>query len=145
MAEVLVRPVLARESARSRLERASFGLAFGLAGTLAALLLVAPTVIVLVTSFTNAYSLRFPPPGYSTRWYEALWNDSPEILEAAQRSLEVAGQFATDVLGLERSDADEFAFRADDRRRCIMLVDEAAPLAVGIELTDERALDMTMS
>ena len=91
MAEVLVRPVLARESARSRLERASFGLAFGLAGTLAALLLVAPTVIVLVTSFTNAYSLRFPPPGYSTRWYEALWNDSPEILEAAQRSLEVAG------------------------------------------------------
>ena len=87
---VLVRPELARESLASRLERWSFGLAFGLAGVVAGLLLVAPTVIVLVTSFTNAYSLRFPPPGYSTRWYEALWNDSPEIVEAAQRSLEVA-------------------------------------------------------
>lgn len=89
-ARIMVRPVLAHESLASRLERWSFGLAFGIAGVIAGLLLVAPTLIVLVTSFTNAYSLRFPPPGYSTRWYLALWNDSPEILEAAQRSLEVA-------------------------------------------------------
>jgi putative spermidine/putrescine transport system permease protein len=53
-------------------------------------LLVAPTLIVLVTSFTSAYSLKFPPPGYSPRWYLALWNDSPEILAAAQLSVEVA-------------------------------------------------------
>ena len=52
--------------------------------------LLAPTVIVLVTSFTSSASLKFPPPGYSTRWYEALWNDSPEIVAAAQLSLEVA-------------------------------------------------------
>src|SRR5262245_28809232 len=82
--------VHARESGRSRLERWTFALVFGLAGSLAVLLLVAPTVIVLITSFTTAYSLRFPPPGYSARWYAALWNDSPEILAAAQLSLEVA-------------------------------------------------------
>lgn len=80
----------AKESLGSRLERWSFGLVFGLAGAAAGLLLVAPTVIVLITSFTSAYSLKFPPPGYSTRWYQALWNDSPEIVAAAQRSLEVA-------------------------------------------------------
>src|SRR5215470_12158866 len=81
--------VHARESGRARLERWSFAAVFGLAGGLAVLLLVAPTVIVLITSFTSAYSLKFPPPGYSTRWYLALWNDSPEIIAAAQLSLEV--------------------------------------------------------
>ena len=41
-------------------------------GTLAALalvLLLAPTVIVLVVSFTDSYSLRFPPKGFSLRWW----------------------------------------------------------------------------
>jgi putative spermidine/putrescine transport system permease protein len=80
----------ARESRASRVERLSFALAFGLAGGLAIVLLVAPTLVVLITSFTSAYSLKFPPPGYSPRWYVALWNDSPEILAAAQLSLEVA-------------------------------------------------------
>src|SRR5437016_700904 len=80
----------ARESRASRLERWSFALAFGLAGGIAIVLLVAPTLIVLVTSFTSAYSLKFPPPGYSARWYLALWNDSPEILAAAWLSVEVA-------------------------------------------------------
>ncbi len=80
----------ARESSRARLERWSFAVVFGVAGGLAVLLLVAPTVIVLITSFTSAYSLKFPPPGYSVRWYTALWNDSPEIVAAAQLSLEVA-------------------------------------------------------
>ena len=65
----------ARESRGSRVERWSFALAFGAAGAAAIVLLVAPTVIVLITSFTSAYSLKFPPPGYSTRWYAALWND----------------------------------------------------------------------
>src|SRR5438132_699169 len=80
----------ARETRGSRLERWSFALVFGTAATLAIVLLVAPTLIVLVTSFTSAYSLKFPPPGYSARWYLALWNDSPEILAAAWLSVEVA-------------------------------------------------------
>jgi putative spermidine/putrescine transport system permease protein len=73
-----------------RLERWSFNFVFGLVGALTVFLLVAPTVIVLITSFTSAHSLKFPPAAYSTRWYEALWHDSPEIVAAAIRSLEVA-------------------------------------------------------
>ena len=80
----------ARESRASLLERWSFGVALGVLGGIAMALLVAPTVIVLVTSFTDAYSLKFPPPGYSVRWYAALWNDSPEIVAAALLSLEIA-------------------------------------------------------
>jgi ABC-type spermidine/putrescine transport system permease subunit II len=38
---------------------------------LAVVLLLAPTVIVLVVSFTDGLSLRFPPPGYSLRWRRA--------------------------------------------------------------------------
>ena len=82
--------VLAVESGRSRLERWSFNGLFGLIGAIATLLLVAPTVIVLITSLTNAFSLKFPPPGYSLRWYSALINDSPEIVAAALTSLKVA-------------------------------------------------------
>jgi putative spermidine/putrescine transport system permease protein len=80
----------ASESRASLIERWSFFVAFGGLGAIAVLLLIAPTLIVLVTSFTNAFSLKFPPPGYSARWYLALWNDSPEIVAAAQLSLEVA-------------------------------------------------------
>ena len=87
----LVPRTLAPESSRSRLERWSFNLVFGLLGGIATLLLVAPTVIVLITSFTSAFSLKFPPPGYSLRWYAALINDSPEIVEAALTSLRIAG------------------------------------------------------
>jgi putative spermidine/putrescine transport system permease protein len=79
----------ATESRASLVERWSFGAALGLLGGIAMLLLLAPTVIVLVTSFTSAYSLKFPPPGYSARWYAAL-KDSPEIVEAALLSLEIA-------------------------------------------------------
>lgn len=82
--------VLAVESGRSRLERWSFNGLIGLVGAIATLLLVAPTAIVLITSLTSAFSLKFPPPGYSLRWYSALINDSPEIVAAALTSLKVA-------------------------------------------------------
>lgn len=80
----------AAESRASRLERWSFAFVFGALGGLAVLLLIAPTVIVLVTSFTSAHSLKFPPSGYSARWYVALWDNSPEIVAAAQLSVEIA-------------------------------------------------------
>ncbi|MBI2158227.1 MAG: ABC transporter permease subunit [Candidatus Rokubacteria bacterium] len=80
----------ARESRGSRVERWSFYAAFGVLGGAAVTLLAAPTVIVLITSFTSAYTLKFPPPGYSVRWYRALWESSPEIVAAAVLSLKVA-------------------------------------------------------
>jgi len=62
----------------------------GVLAAVSLILLLAPTVIVIIASFTSAFSLKFPPPGYSPRWYLALWNDSPEIIAAFKLSLQVA-------------------------------------------------------
>ena len=56
---------------------------------LALLLLLAPTVVVIVVSFTDGYSLKFPPPGYSLRWYQELPNND-QLLYALANSLKVA-------------------------------------------------------
>jgi putative spermidine/putrescine transport system permease protein len=81
---------IARESAASRRERQSFHFVFGSLGAAAAFLLAAPTVIVLMASFTSEYTLKFPPPGYSVRWYRALFENSPEIIAAAWISFKIA-------------------------------------------------------
>jgi putative spermidine/putrescine transport system permease protein len=59
---------------------------------LALLILVAPVVIVLTTSFTEGRSLKFPPTGFSLQWYEALFDPSKsrQIHRAVSNSLEVA-------------------------------------------------------
>lgn len=88
MRDAVVLP--ARESARSAWERRSFGGLLGLLAVAAGVLLIAPTLVVLITSFTSGFSLKFPPPGYSVRWYEALWTQSPEIVAAFVLSLKVA-------------------------------------------------------
>ncbi|SAL36741.1 binding-protein-dependent transport systems inner membrane component [Caballeronia udeis] len=68
----------------------SFRVTMSLIGGVGVLLLMLPTLIVLVTSFTSGYSLKFPPPGFSLRWYEALVFDSPEIIDALTLSLKLA-------------------------------------------------------
>lgn len=73
-----------------RIERGSFNLVIGLLSAAAIVLLTAPTIVVLITSFTDGFSLKFPPPGYSLRWYEALFTQSPELWNAALRSVQVA-------------------------------------------------------
>ncbi len=73
-----------------QLDRWSYALALYGIGGVAIVLLALPTVIVLITSFTSAGTLRFPPPGFSTQWYRALVSASPEILAAAGVSLKVA-------------------------------------------------------
>jgi putative spermidine/putrescine transport system permease protein len=70
-------------------EAASFNVTMSVLAGLALILLAAPTVVVLVVSFTNGYSLRFPPPGYSWRWYAALL-DAWQLQFAAWNSLKVA-------------------------------------------------------
>jgi putative spermidine/putrescine transport system permease protein len=49
-------------------------------------------VVVLITSFTDSFSLRFPPPAYSTRWYRALFDPakSAQIHAAAWNSVVIA-------------------------------------------------------
>jgi putative spermidine/putrescine transport system permease protein len=83
-------PTIARESVRSKFERSSFETIIVLLAAVGIVLLIAPTIIVLITSFTNAFSLKFPPPGWSTKWYVALWNESPEILDALWLSIKLA-------------------------------------------------------
>ena len=67
----------------------SFRLVMGGLAVLSIVLLTAPTVVVLVVSFTSGLSLRFPPPGFSLRWYAAL-GDAWQLQFAALNSLKVA-------------------------------------------------------
>ncbi len=77
--------------------RLSFDLAMWTVAALAVLLLIAPTVVIFITSFTDSYSLRFPPRGLSVRWYVELIN-SPQMINAALTSLKVAT--ATAILSI---------------------------------------------
>src|SRR3954469_819225 len=86
------------ESWRSRFDRWSFALVFGGLTAASVILLIGPTAVVLITSFTAGLSLRFPPQGFSLRWYELLVTNSPEITVAFENSVSVAVQatlFAT--------------------------------------------------
>lgn len=67
---------------------------------LVAIYLLAPLVVVLVISFSSASFLRFPPPGYSWRWYANLLND-PAWMDAVGVSLRVLAPaaFTSTVLG----------------------------------------------
>jgi putative spermidine/putrescine transport system permease protein len=56
---------------------------------IAMVFLIAPTIVVLLTSLTSSESLRFPPPGLSLRWYYALI-DADQMQRAAWNSLIVA-------------------------------------------------------
>ncbi len=48
-------------------------------------LLLAPVVVVAAVSFSSGAFLAFPPPGLSTRWYQALFSN-PEIMQALATS-----------------------------------------------------------
>lgn len=73
----------------SGLEALSFKVTMWSLATLCFLLLVLPTLVVVVVSFTSGYSLKFPPVGYSLRWYQALM-DAWQLHFAAANSFEVA-------------------------------------------------------
>lgn len=61
---------------------------YGLALAGLALLLL-PSLVVIIVSFTSGFSLKFPPPGYSWRWYVALL-DAWQLHFAAANSFKVA-------------------------------------------------------
>ena len=64
---------------------------YGIAG-LALTILIAPVIIVLLTSFTDSQTLKFPPTGFSLQWYEMLFDpaQSRQIHRSAYNTLEVA-------------------------------------------------------
>jgi len=78
-------------AARSKIgwDRVSLITVFAALSAIALVFLVAPTLIVLITSFTSSQSLKFPPDGLSLRWYAALL-DADQMQHAAWNSLVVA-------------------------------------------------------
>jgi putative spermidine/putrescine transport system permease protein len=70
-------------------DAASLRVVFGAITIVAMIFLIAPTIIVLMTSLTASESLRFPPPGLSLRWYYAL-ADADQMQRAAWNSLIIA-------------------------------------------------------
>lgn len=85
-ADIVSRPPRAQ---RTGLDVRSQQIVFGLITAVAVVFLVAPTIVMLLTSFTATESLRFPPQGYSLRWYRALL-DADQMQRAAWSSLVVA-------------------------------------------------------
>lgn len=65
---------------------------FGFGG-LSLIYLVAPIVIAITMSFTSGQTLKYPPEGFSLRWYEALLDPIRSGTEhiAAGNSLKIAG------------------------------------------------------
>jgi putative spermidine/putrescine transport system permease protein len=67
----------------------SFRLAFGAVALVTVLVLVLPTAVILILSFTADDTLQFPPSGFSFAAYRALL-DANEMQAAALVSLKVA-------------------------------------------------------
>ena len=74
---------------RNDLDTVTFHGVMGLLALAAIVILIAPTLIVVIVSFTSGFSLKFPPPGYSLRWYAALI-DAWQLHFAAMNSLKIA-------------------------------------------------------
>ena len=74
---------------RAGLDTRSLHAVFGTLTAIAVVFLIGPTIVMLLTSFTATESLRFPPQGYSLRWYKALL-DADQMQAAAWSSLIVA-------------------------------------------------------
>lgn len=91
----------------------TYGLVIGGLALLAVLIIVTPVIVVLAMSFTENQSLKFPPTGFTFKWYVLLFDESRsrQIHRAVSNTLEVAF-FATlfgvflgtlGALGLARS------------------------------------------
>ena len=70
----------------------AYALVIGGLAALALVILVGPILVVLATSFTDSRSIRFPPTGFSFRWYELLLDGvrSRQIHRAAGNTVQVA-------------------------------------------------------
>ncbi|WP_315753671.1 MULTISPECIES: ABC transporter permease [unclassified Bradyrhizobium] len=74
---------------QTNVEALSFQIVMTVIAVLALILVVSPSLVVVIVSFTSGFSLKFPPPGYSARWYVELWN-AWQLQFAARNSVVVA-------------------------------------------------------
>jgi ABC-type spermidine/putrescine transport system permease subunit II len=58
--------------------------------SLTAVILTAPTLILIPMSFSSGKTFAFPPPGWSLKWYKTLFQD-PSWLESIATSFKAAG------------------------------------------------------
>lgn len=93
MSSTLVKPptTIRQESGDlpRQLDKISFQVVMQLVAWMGLLLLTAPSIIILITSFSNSPTLEFPPPGFSFQWYSSLFS-FPELRAAALNSFQVA-------------------------------------------------------
>ena len=77
---------------RRRAADLTYSTVVGLLAGVGFLIVVGPVVIVLLTSFTEGRSIKFPPSGLSIQWYQLLFDPvrSAQIHRAALNSLQVA-------------------------------------------------------
>lgn len=70
----------------------SYAVVIGGIALVAVLIIVTPVIVVLATSFTENRSLKFPPTGFSFRWYAQLFDPaaSRPIHRAVENSLTIA-------------------------------------------------------
>jgi putative spermidine/putrescine transport system permease protein len=95
---------------------------------LAYLIIFAPVVMIVVTSFFSQELISFPPPGLSLRWYVNAW-DKPEFLRGLFTSFRVALLAA--ALGVPIGTAAALAIvRSEFRGRSAIGSFLLAPLAV---------------
>lgn len=79
----------------------------------ACVFLLAPVLVIVPISFTSGETYRFPPPGFSFRWYEKLWTDGL-FAEAFWLSARVA--LLATVLSMVLGTAAAFAVLRVSRR-----------------------------
>lgn len=92
------------------------------------LFLALPIIIVVPMSFSSAESLRFPPPGFSLRWYESFFGD-PQWIEAGINSVIIGVSSSTIALALGTIAAYGLV-RGDFRGRTLLESNFIAPMVL---------------
>jgi len=92
------------------------------------LFLCLPVLIVAPMSFSSAQSLEFPPPGFSLRWYAALFGN-PVWIEAGRNSLVLATVSSTVAL-ICGTMASYVLVRGDFAGRAALEANVMAPMIV---------------
>lgn len=85
---VILAPVAPRRRASATAERVTWRIATGAYIVAIVVFSLAPMLILVPIAFTSGSTLVFPPPGFSTKWFEAVL--APAWVDAALTSLRIA-------------------------------------------------------
>jgi len=100
----------------------------GIAVILVSVLLALPAVLIVPMSFSSGSTFQFPPPGWSTQWYENLFSD-PGWRDAVLTSLKVSAM-ATPLALLIGTLASLGLFRMTQKLRLTGMAILVSPLVI---------------